>query len=267
MIVATILCTFLLAGAVKGVIGLGLPTVSLGLLTAALDLPTAMALLLVPSFVTNLWQALVGGNAIEILRRIWPFLLMASATVWIGARALTSVDLALLSALLGFLLVAYAVISLGGIRLAINPQQEVWVGPLIGTANGVLTGMTGSFVVPGVMFLQAIGLPRDRLIQAMGMLFTGLDSCTGVGPEGQQPANSRAWTSVHYRPGTGADRHGVRSEPTSKAFRASLPPRFLCRALVPGHLYHCQRGIRPARACGASIRPDFPEMRRLSPLA
>ena len=33
--------------------------------------------------------------------------------------------------------------------------------------------MTGSFVVPGVMFLQAIGLSRDVLIQAMGMLFTG----------------------------------------------------------------------------------------------
>ena len=41
----------------------------------------------------------------------------------------------------------------------------------IGSANGVLTGMTGSSVVPGVMFLQAIGLPRDVLIQAMGMLF------------------------------------------------------------------------------------------------
>jgi hypothetical protein len=172
MIVATILCTFLLAGAVKGVIGLGLPSVSLGLLTAALDLPTAMALLLVPSFVTNLWQALVGRNGIEILRRIWPFLMMATATVWIGASALTSVDLAVLSALLGFLLVAYALTSLGGIRLAIDPHQEFWAGPLIGTANGVLTGMTGSFVVPGVMFLQAIGLPRDRLIQAMGMLFT-----------------------------------------------------------------------------------------------
>jgi uncharacterized membrane protein YfcA len=45
------------------------------------------------------------------------------------------------------------------------------VGPLVGLANGVLTGMTGSFVVPGVMFLQAIGLARDVLIQAMGMLF------------------------------------------------------------------------------------------------
>ena len=77
--------TFLLAGTVKGVIGLGLPTVSLALLTVALDLPSAMALLLVPSFVTNLWQSLVGGNAKAIVLRIWPFLVMATGTVWIGA--------------------------------------------------------------------------------------------------------------------------------------------------------------------------------------
>jgi uncharacterized protein len=190
IILATILCTFLLAGAVKGVIGLGLPTVSLGLLTAALDLPTAMALLLVPSFVTNLWQALVGGNGVETLRRIWPFLLMASVTVWIGATALTTVDLALLSGLLGALLVAYAVISLGGIRLAISAHQEVWAGPLIGTANGVLTGMTGSFVVPGVMFLQAIGLPRDRLIQAMGMLFTASTVALALALKGNSLLNT-----------------------------------------------------------------------------
>jgi uncharacterized membrane protein YfcA len=37
--------------------------------------------------------------------------------------------------------------------------------------NGVLTGMTGSYVVPGVLYLQGIGLARDQLIQAMGMLF------------------------------------------------------------------------------------------------
>src|SRR4051794_1756287 len=98
--------TFLLAGSVKGVIGLGLPTVSLALLTVAFDLPTAMALLLVPSFVTNLWQSVVGGNAGTILRRLWPFLLMATVTVWIGAAALTRVDTALLTALLGVLLVS-----------------------------------------------------------------------------------------------------------------------------------------------------------------
>jgi len=172
---ATILAivgAFFLAGAVKGVIGLGLPTVSLALLTVAIDLPSAMALLLVPSFVTNLWQALVGGHLKAALRRTWPFLVMATVTVWLGALALTRVDLALLSALLGALLIVYAALSLAGLRLTVTTPQEAWLGPLVGAANGVLTGMTGSFVVPGVLYLQAIGLSRDMLIQAMGLLFT-----------------------------------------------------------------------------------------------
>lgn len=163
---------FALAGAVKGVIGLGLPTVSLALLTTLLDLPLAMVLLLVPSFVTNFWQAGTGGNAKVILLRLWPFLVMATGTVWLGATALTRVDLDLLSALLGGLLVVYSAVSLAGLRFTIAVRQEAWAGPLLGAANGILTGMTGSFVVPGVLFLQAIGLSRDMLIQAMGMLFT-----------------------------------------------------------------------------------------------
>ena len=170
--IAVISGTFLLAGTVKGVIGLGLPTVSLGVLTVAFDLTTAMVLLIVPSFVTNLWQSLVGNNGRAILVRIWPFLVMATVSVWLGAAALTRLDLSLLSALLGGLLVTYATLDLAGIRLSISAQREVWAGPLFGAVNGVLTGMTGSFVVPGVMFLQAIGLPRDMLVQAMGMLFT-----------------------------------------------------------------------------------------------
>jgi hypothetical protein len=162
---------FLLAGLVKGVVGFGLPTVSLALLTVAFGLPQAMALMLVPAFVANVWQALAGGGALAVLRRIWPFLLTAAVTVWLGALALTRVDVHLLSALLGLLLVIYSGVSLAGLRLSLTARQEVWAGPLIGAVNGVLTGMTGSFVVPGVLFLQAIGLPRDMLIQAMGMLF------------------------------------------------------------------------------------------------
>ena len=167
-----VLATFLLAGIVKGVIGLGLPTVSLALLTVALDLPTAMALLRVPSFVTNLWQASVGRDTRILLRRLWPFLLSASASVCIGAIALNRVDLSLLSALLGALLLIYAAISLAGFKPAIARAHESWAAPTSGLLNGVLTGMTGSFVVPGVMYLNALNLSRDQLIQSMGMLFT-----------------------------------------------------------------------------------------------
>ena len=181
---SVIAATFLLAGGVKGVIGLGLPTVSLGVLTAAIDLTTAMALLIVPSFVTNLAQAVTGGYGRVILRRTWPFLLMATLTVWLGAAALTRLNLSFLSGLLGALLVIYAAVSLGGVRLIIPEQREIWAGPLFGTANGILTGMTGSFVVPGVLYLQAIGLSRDALIQAMGVLFTASTVALAVALEG-----------------------------------------------------------------------------------
>ena len=97
---------------------------------------------------------------------------LAAMMVPVGALGLARLDLAWLSALLGALLIAYGSVSLLGLRLSIPPQREGLTGPVFGIVNGLLTGMTGSFVVPGVMFLQAIGLPRDTLVQAMGILFT-----------------------------------------------------------------------------------------------
>ena len=143
-----------------------------------------MVLMVAPSLVTNLWQALVGGNGVLLIKRIWPFLLMATITIWLGARSLTAIDLELLSALLGALLVAYAGISLGGVRISIGTIRERWAGPLFGFLNGVLTGMTGSFVVPGVMYLQAIGLSREQRVQAMGILFTLSTAALAVALQG-----------------------------------------------------------------------------------
>ncbi|MDJ0777914.1 MAG: sulfite exporter TauE/SafE family protein [Gammaproteobacteria bacterium] len=162
---------FVLAGLVKGVVGLGLPTTSLALLAIAFDLPTAMALLLVPSLVTNCWQALNGGYLVTLLRRLWPMLTAATLCIGIGGLALQRIELYWLTALLGLLLVIYAASGLAGLDLRLAPRREAWSGPLVGALNGVLTGMTGSFVVPGVMYLRALGLPRDQLVQAMGLLF------------------------------------------------------------------------------------------------
>ena len=170
-IIIAIAGAFLIGGVVKGVIGLGLPSVSLALLAIIIDLPSAMALIVMPTIFTNVWQGFVGGNAKVIVVRLWPFLLMAVVTVWIGAIALTRVDLAWLSALLGFLLIIYSVMNLSGFHFKISQRHEVWLGPLMGSVNGVFMGMTGSSVVPGVMYLQSLGLSRDVLVQAMGILF------------------------------------------------------------------------------------------------
>ena len=190
VLIAAIGVVFLLAGTVKGVIGLGLPTVSLGLLVLITDLPSAMALLLAPSFVTNVWQGAVGGHGLALLQRLWPFLLPAMLLVWLGAQALSIADLDLLSGLLGLLVVAYATCALVGLRPTLSPARERWAGVAFGTVNGVLTGMTGSFVVPGVIYLQALGLPRDQLVQAMGIAFTAATLALGFSIAGH-PAVSR----------------------------------------------------------------------------
>ena len=164
--------TFLLAGGVKGVVGLGLPTISLALLTAAFGLKEAMALMLIPSFVTNAWQGLVGGALVSILRRLWLLLMFACVGIWLGTGILARSDVHLLSGLLGAVLCLYALFSLGSWQIPSPGRHEKWLSPLVGLANGFLTGLTGSFVVPGTLYLQALGLTRDVLVQAMGVMYT-----------------------------------------------------------------------------------------------
>lgn len=170
---------FLLAGLVKGTIGLGLPSISLGLLAATMDLKLAMILLLAPNAITNLWQAFVGGHFTMLLKRLWLFLLCAAVAIWLGSAALDLVDAKALGALLGLLLAVYALLGLARPPLSLPARHEIWAGPLVGVINGVLTGLTGSFVVPGVPYLQALGLSRDQLVQAMGLLF--MASTLGLG--------------------------------------------------------------------------------------
>ena len=171
-VILVISMVFLLAGFVKGVVGLGLPTVSLGLLTAVFGLKMAIALILVPSFVTNLVQAVMGGAFKQIMERIWILLLMACIAIWFSSSFLVVADTAILSAVLGLSLCIYSGFSLTCSKIPPPVDKEYWLSPLVGAINGGLTGVTGSFVFPGVLYLQALGFPRDTFIQAMGVLFT-----------------------------------------------------------------------------------------------
>ena len=164
--------TFLLAGIVKGVIGMGLPTVAMGVLAVALTPAEAAALLLIPSFVTNVWQLLAGPSFGALARRLWPMMVGVVAGTVAGAGLLASDTAAIASVTLGSALVLYAAVGLAGLRIAVLPGQEPWLGPLIGLSTGLVTGATGVFVIPAVPYLQGIGLEKDDLVQALGLSFT-----------------------------------------------------------------------------------------------
>jgi len=164
--------TFLLAGTVKGVIGLGLPTVAMGMLGLAMLPAQAAALLIIPSTVTNLWQLAFGGHLSALLKRLWPLLLLiflgaGLGSVWLGMDGGHWVVRALGGALL-----VYALSGLFLPTLKVKPETERWLGPLCGLITGVITSATGVFVIPAVPYLQALGLNRDELVQALGLSFT-----------------------------------------------------------------------------------------------
>ena len=173
-ILSIVCAAFLAAGLVKGVIGLGLPSVSLAVLAATLGLHEAVALTVIPAFATNVWQGLSGGAIRLVVRRFWAYLLAACLGTWLGSELLADADLRPLKALLGTLLCTYSVFSLTVRQVPEPGRHEPWLSPLIGGIGGVLMGMTGSFAVPGVPYLQAIRLPSEVLIQAMGVVFTAV---------------------------------------------------------------------------------------------
>ena len=163
---------FILAGFVKGVIGLGLPTVSLALLTTGFGLIPAMGLMIIPSLITNLWQAIEGGGLLKIASRFWPMMIAVVAGIWIGGNVLVTSNAMFLTGLLGLLLCVYSLIGITRFQISTPTKAEFLLFPLVGGISGILTGLTGTFVVPGVLYLSSIGLDRNTLIQTMGMLFS-----------------------------------------------------------------------------------------------
>lgn len=169
---ALVLLTFLLAGTVKGVTGMGLPTVVMALLGALISPLAAAGLLILPSIVTNLWQIAAGPALGPLLRRLWPMLLALCLGTLPGAALLAGGETGVSTTALGLALVLYAGYTLLARQLAVPPRREALLSPLVGLLTGGVTGATGVFVIPSVPYLQALGLPRDALVQALGLSFT-----------------------------------------------------------------------------------------------
>jgi uncharacterized protein len=170
LIVTTL--AFLLAGFVKGVIGLGLPTVSMGLLSLVMAPAKAAALLIAPSFVTNVWQLAAGPSFARLARRLWPMLAGVILGTLAGTGLLTGSHAGQAAVALGVLLMLYAVLGLTSMRFSVPPTAEWWLGPLIGVLTGLFTAATGVFAIPAVPYLGALNLDREDMIQALGLSFT-----------------------------------------------------------------------------------------------
>ncbi len=163
---------FALAGFVKGVIGLGLPTIAMGLLAIVMPPIEAAAILILPSLFTNLWQMATGPSLRTAAARLWPMMLAVCLGTWAGLGLMTGAHARYGTVLLGVALMLYAATGLFAVHIRIPREREPLLGPVIGGITGVIAAATGVFVIPAVPYLQAIGLEKEDLIQALGLSFT-----------------------------------------------------------------------------------------------
>ncbi len=170
-LVATSAAAFVAAGFIKGLIGFGFPVVALTVLTLAIGLFDALAMILVPTIVTNIWQALAGPYFREIISRMWLYFVVAMGSILLSSLFVVDVDVNWLTGLLGIVLLVFALSRLLNVEISVPREHESLWSVVLGFINGILTGFTGSFMVPSVLYMQALGFNKEMLVQAMGTFF------------------------------------------------------------------------------------------------
>ena len=175
-----VITVFALAGMIKGTIGLGLPAVSMGLLTMVISPFQAATLLIIPSMVTNFWQLFAEGRVLQLIRRFWLLLIgIIVGSIWSVFPTLGHSDFNS-EALLGGMLALYGVYGLFAKSMPNLSKYENWLSPIMGYLGGALTVATGIVVIPVVPYLQTLNLQRDDLVQSLGLAFTTSTICLAV---------------------------------------------------------------------------------------
>jgi len=170
---STILVAFglVLGGFVKGAIGLGLPLVTIPILAAFLGVPHAIAIMMVPLVMTNVWQIWqfrAHGNGSGFLKGMLPAGIVG---VGFGTWALTFLPATTLSLLLAVMVAIYIGLSLARPDMRISPEAGRRWSPLVGLAGGALQGATGIAAPITVTFIHAMRLARESFVFALSTMF------------------------------------------------------------------------------------------------
>jgi uncharacterized protein len=164
------MAVFLVAGTVKGLVGIGLPTITIALTSLVLPLTEAIALITLPTVITNVWQAAVGGRFRYIVRRHWPLIVPLVAALFVTMWLVGQKGPAWASIVLGVVLAVYGAMGLARLRLRLAPALEKPVAPVIGAVSGFIAALVGVPVIPLMPYLQALEIRPAELVQTLGIV-------------------------------------------------------------------------------------------------
>src|SRR5213594_2396148 len=143
------------AGTVKGIAGLGFPTLATPLLSLAVDVKTAVALLILPNIVMD---------GIQFARR------GAIGTI-VGTRLLVVLPTRTVLLLLGGFVVAFVALNATRVSPRLPAAWEPWVGPVAGFVAGVVGGVTNVPGTPLAIYFYALGMSKTDFLASTAFTF------------------------------------------------------------------------------------------------
>jgi len=158
-----------LAGIIKGSTGLGYSSCALPFLATSIGLKPAMGLVIIPALATNISVAFSAGHFREIVTRFSPLYLAMLPGIAVGVVLSALLATTMAAKLLGLVIITYALMSLARPRFQLPPHYVVPLQMPTGFANGVITGLTGSQVMPLFPYMMSIELDSDRHVQAINL--------------------------------------------------------------------------------------------------
>ena len=122
--VATVIVAFLVASVVKGALSMGLPTISIAIIGVALGLREAIPVLMIPSFLANLWHSNRPGPVMPLLKHFGMMNLAACIGIWLGTILLFRIDTVIINSLFGSIVMLYALLNLTRVEFTLESGRE-----------------------------------------------------------------------------------------------------------------------------------------------
>ena len=165
------LAVFLIAGTIKGVVGIGLPIAAVGILSLFIDARAAILLAVFPIVVSNLWQVYRSGNIVPTIRRFWVLAVSLAGAMFVTTFFATTVSAEVLVFALGSMIVLFAATNLAFTPPPLPARYERPVQIVTGIIAGITGGLTAIWGPPIIIYFLAIRLDKDAFIRASGVLF------------------------------------------------------------------------------------------------
>jgi len=159
-----------IAGTIKGAVGFGLPTTALVLLTLMVDARTAIALVLIPMFVSNVWQLYRAGHVIEAIRRYLPFIICLCLGILIAFFLTVGAPERLLLGALGVIILIYVTLTATGFQMRIRDKNAGFAQVLAGSISGAMGGIVSVWAPPMLIYLSARQVSKDEFVRASGLI-------------------------------------------------------------------------------------------------